>query len=116
MSRKVINTIISSNVYFVKNDEIKNIQLKKVKDANAFFIPAICNATVDTSILKVNFQTDNSEFDFVFYIQILPFIGPSRTILFYLNDTAVQGPTINSTGIYKIAPNESKIPIILKLD
>lgn len=115
---KVLNTIISSsnNVYLVENNKIKNIQLKKIEGAAAFFIPAIRNATAATSILQVNFQTDNSEVNFVFYIQLLPFIGPSRTIQFYLNDTQVQGPTINSSGIYKIAPNESQVPIISKLD
>lgn len=109
---KVINTIISSNIYLVEKDEIKNIELKRVKNSAAFFVPTISNTTAGTSILQVNFQTDNSQATFVFQLLIM---GPSRTIQFYLNDAYVQGPTINSSGIYKIAPNGDQVPIISKL-
>lgn len=116
---KILNTIISSsnNIYLVENNEIKNIELKKVENLGAFFIPTIRNTTAATSILQVNFQTDYSGAAFVFYIQLLPFIGPSRTIKFYLNDIEIVGNEVNSSGIYKITINpEQQNPTILKLD
>ena len=73
---KVLNIIIpsSNNIYLVEDNKIKNIELKKVEGIAAFFVPTIHNATAGISTLKVNFQTDNSEVNFVFYIQLLPFL------------------------------------------
>ena len=117
---KVLNTIISSsnNIYLVKNNEIKNIELKNIEKSGYFLIPTIRNATADIfSILQVNFQTNLSEIYFVFYIQILPFIGPSKTYKLYLNDIEIVGEEVNLPGIYKITVSlEEDNPIIIKID
>ena len=116
MSRKVINVIISSsnNIYFVKKNEIKNIELKEIEGSRNFIVPIIRNADYDTSILRVNFQTNNSDAGVIIYFELL-LIGPTRTVAFSLNGTKVEGPTINSGGIYKIAI-DSDFPLITKLD
>ena len=120
---KVLNTIISSsnNIYLVKSNEIKNIELKNIENSTEteyFFIPTIRNATADIfTILQVNFQTNISGVEFVFYIQILPFIGSSKTYKLYLNNIEIVGEVVNSPGIYKITVLlDEDNPIIIKID